>query len=1020
MRTQSLLFDRSAGWTIEKAKEWAKKHGYKAGKVDVTDQYVRLRQLNPKGFTVKRTVPFGKGIRAVVAREETMPKKKKNRKTPRRPASKRKSAARKPAAHKTTVRRTSKRRRPSKKSTVVSARRRTYRAREARRVATEARRPHKRRPSRGRGRGRSRMRETLLTAEARRKHRKARPSSHVMAKRPSPKVRAWHGDSAGHSKAAKKGWRTRKGGKATKKATEARRPRRHVRETQTVKARRRPRRHVRETLTVKARRRPHHVRETLTVQSRRRPKRRRVHETTKMVAAHRRRRTYSKKRRTRETRVRQTRHVRAPSFGSIARTAGQMALEVGTGVAGFLIADAVDRFLATYDPGAANKPANKFTSDGTGTLANALNVASPPDLWRYGSLGALTLLPLIGSLFVKKPAIRSSVEGVGLGAGIKLVATLWSNVLMPMLIGKDTSVPVLQKSWIARLYPAEVSATLNMKSGTAAVGAAGKAGVLSDGPETGVGDAGPFALADRFGRRREREWIAPPTWPPMVAPPVPDAPTFENPAFEAAPGGTTAVQPTWPARWGERHRWGLRGVGAAVEDMTHVIAAKTGVHPAHAVNAAMHVAAEPYDLTLALQRALPHLRHELLEECARHVHPHVARMHAHARHPREHGEWMAARAAEGLPAPEHDAPEQEWREWHGRRASAGLPQSPLPPEPPAITPSTPVHLRERHEWHPKYAREITYDRYPTVQQVMGIGAGGPATAGNPGQPGLGEAFADAAQSAAATIPDMPLENAVNVTAYAAAEPFDCVRAIERAMPLIRRELASYCAQNMSPYIRQMHEQAGIPLPAAAPGVPAPVEVAPASTIVVEFVPSPPPPSWTRGEAEWHEQERHDWELAHTAHPAAVAAAATHAAEAAAAPHRDADKPAVQAAVKAVANKAAQAASAAPPGTPVAAVHAAATQAAQAAKADHPAVAEHPAVQAAAKAAATAATATADHPTATGTAGVGNPPRNLPVGPPRLPHPGPQSQQSECGCLDDSPYLGFIGDEVEEDLMFNLN
>ena len=38
------------------------------------------------------------------------------------------------------------------------------------------------------------------------------------------------------------------------------------------------------------------------------------------------------------------------------------------------------------------------------------------------------------------------------------------------------------------------------------------------------------------------------------------------------------------------------------------------------------------------------------------------------------------------------------------------------------------------------------------------------------------------------------------------------------------------------------------------------------------------------------------------------------------------------------------------------------------------------------------------------------------------HTGPKvpKHESECGCLDDSPYLGFIGDDVEEDLLFNLN
>jgi len=1027
MRPQSLLFDRAAGWTVEKAKAWAKSHGFKSGKVDVTDQYVRLRQFDPKGFAVKRTVPFGKGIRAVVAREENMAAKKK---TTRRPA-KRTAAKRKP---KVTRRHAPKRRTAKVKSprTVAARRHRPRRVRETGRfVAAKRRRPR-------------RVRETAKAvgvAEARRhrprKHGRRKASkSYVMEakrRRPRHKVSAWRGDSAGHSKAAKKGWRTRKGGKSsktTKKAAESRRrPRRYAREsTLTVQARRRPKRHhrrARETTKVRSPHRStvrsphrstvrtprHYARSpSRVVQSRRRPKHHRARETTRVAEA--RRRTYKSKRRV----------VRAPSFSSIARTTGNMALEVGTAAAAYLVADAVDRFLATYDPAGAQKPAHKFTSDGTGTLANALNVASPPDLLRYGSLGAMALLPLVGSLFIKKPAIRSSVEGMGVGAGIKLAATVWSNVLMPLLVGKDTSVPALQKSWIARLYPAEVSATLNMKSGTAAVSSATKAGTLSDGPQAGVGkDAGPFALADRWGRRER--WVAPPAWPVTAVPAAPVTDTVAPGSIYPDGGGiAVAVQPSWPARWGERHRWGLRGVGAAIEDMHHTILHHTGVHPAHAINATMHAAAEPYDLTLALQRALPHLKRELLQECAHHLHPHVARMHAHARYPREHGEWVDERAAEGFPAPSDDAPEHEWSEWHGKRAAAGLPQAPMPPELPPIAPATPAHLRSRHEWRPKYDKEITYERFPTVPQVLGIGAGGPSTAGNPGQPGLGDSFANAAQSAAASVPNMPLENAVNVTAYAAAEPFSCERAIERAMPLIRSELARYCAENMSPHIRQLHEQVGVPLPAATPSA-APVVVTevPAPSPVIEFVPSPPPPSWTKGEAEWHDEERRNWEHAHAgaAHPAVVVAT-TRAAEAAAAPHPEASKPAVQAAVKTVSDKAAQAASAAPPGTPAAEVHAAATQAAQAGAAEHPAVADHPAVQAAAKAAAAAAPAAAAAAAApkTGTAGVGFPPRHLQVGPTKLPSPqGPQPVQSECGCLDDSPYLGFVGDEVEEDLLY---
>src|SRR5579871_6668811 len=70
MDVQSLMFSRADGWTVSKAKQWAKSHGYKHGKVDVTDQYIRLRQFDPKGLKVKRTKTFGHGIKAIVAREE--------------------------------------------------------------------------------------------------------------------------------------------------------------------------------------------------------------------------------------------------------------------------------------------------------------------------------------------------------------------------------------------------------------------------------------------------------------------------------------------------------------------------------------------------------------------------------------------------------------------------------------------------------------------------------------------------------------------------------------------------------------------------------------------------------------------------------------------------------------------------------------------------------------------------------------------------------------------------------------
>ena len=63
---QSLLFPRSRFTTAE-AKSWARSHGYRAGKVDTTARYVRLRQSDPSKFARMRTIKFGSsGIKAVV------------------------------------------------------------------------------------------------------------------------------------------------------------------------------------------------------------------------------------------------------------------------------------------------------------------------------------------------------------------------------------------------------------------------------------------------------------------------------------------------------------------------------------------------------------------------------------------------------------------------------------------------------------------------------------------------------------------------------------------------------------------------------------------------------------------------------------------------------------------------------------------------------------------------------------------------------------------------------------------
>jgi hypothetical protein len=63
-RVQSLLFRRDDGWTERRAKNWARDHGFKTSKVDLTDEHIRLRQRPPGGRM--RTVQFGHGISAVM------------------------------------------------------------------------------------------------------------------------------------------------------------------------------------------------------------------------------------------------------------------------------------------------------------------------------------------------------------------------------------------------------------------------------------------------------------------------------------------------------------------------------------------------------------------------------------------------------------------------------------------------------------------------------------------------------------------------------------------------------------------------------------------------------------------------------------------------------------------------------------------------------------------------------------------------------------------------------------------
>ncbi len=72
MVVQSLIFDKDM-FTEDKAKQWALDHGFKADKVDATEDSYRLRQREPEEFDPDsfRTIAITEGVQAVVGKAKT-------------------------------------------------------------------------------------------------------------------------------------------------------------------------------------------------------------------------------------------------------------------------------------------------------------------------------------------------------------------------------------------------------------------------------------------------------------------------------------------------------------------------------------------------------------------------------------------------------------------------------------------------------------------------------------------------------------------------------------------------------------------------------------------------------------------------------------------------------------------------------------------------------------------------------------------------------------------------------------
>jgi hypothetical protein len=351
----------------------------------------------------------------------------------------------------------------------------------------------------------------------------------------------------------------------------------------------------------------------------------------------------------------------------------ELALAVVAGGLWFSVADGLDRFLATYNPSATGaKPTDKFTSDGAGTLANTLNIASPPGIARIGASVGMAALPAIASVFVENPFIKSGLEGMAVGGGVKLFSLFWNNFLMPMFKPKDTSNTGLQQSFIARLYPAEVSASINLHTSPPTTSATGTAfGALSQ-PPYGVGDVGPFAIGGPGAEAAGGNF-----------------PTASEALRQAA--GMSDMLPTVQNVWGTGAMStpgeppGIAGLGDIFGDITRTVSSfLPGLPIEHAAQAAGAVTAEPHNIFGALQRIFPHVPHHALTECARHLHPHLARMH----HPAPpHMRPGAPVVAPPAPLPPHVAAGTSGVGGYG---FVGATPAVAPPAP-QVVPTPPIH-----------------------------------------------------------------------------------------------------------------------------------------------------------------------------------------------------------------------------------------------------------------------------------------------------------------------------------------
>jgi len=298
---------------------------------------------------------------------------------------------------------------------------------------------------------------------------------------------------------------------------------------------------------------------------------------------------------------------------------GDMAITTLTAGGGFVAFDVLDRFLASYDPSAATKPTDKFTSDGSGAMANTLNIASMPSPTRWAAAILPTAATAFASMGAEDETARAVLEGITIGGGINIIKLLWSNVVMPLLAPSDTSTPSLQKSIVCRLYPAEVAAAINSsaKPPQHAVSSGGGAGALSGAPypqlPMGVGDPGPFALSGSSPYDDASQALS------KAAGLLHDSPAYAS-AHDVLQRAVGVGGDSPYASSSDALRLGL------AEAANVVAATVPNVNPVDAHVAAASAVARPHDLLGSLTVTLPHVPLHMIMAAAQALAPLVSKL----------------------------------------------------------------------------------------------------------------------------------------------------------------------------------------------------------------------------------------------------------------------------------------------------------------------------------------------------------------------------------------------------------